>query len=203
MDSTIDSRMNREMDTENNPPATLGCRRPRAAALAAATFAVLLAGCGDDRRELVGWMQSVRDTTQPIREKIQEPKQFEPFRYDRADEQDPFTRARLAGLQLEDGVAGAGAGLQPDARRPREILESYPLDAIRMVGHMSNGRQNFALLQVDRMVHQARVGNHAGQNHGVITRVGESEVLLRELVQDAAGDWTQRETTLRLQEEKK
>jgi len=203
MDSTIDSRMNREMDTENNPPATFGRRRPRAAALAAATLAVLLVGCGDDRRELVGWMQGVRDTTQPIREKIQEPKQFEPFRYDRADEQDPFTRARLAGLPLEDGVAGAGAGLQPDARRPREILESYPLDAIRMVGHMSNGRQNFALLQVDRMVHQARVGNHAGQNHGVITRVGESEVLLRELVQDAAGDWTQRETTLRLQEEKK
>lgn len=203
MDSTIDCRKNREMQTETNRPATCGRRRPRAAALAVAAIAVLLAGCGDDRRELASWMQSVRDTTQPIREKIEEPKQFEPFRYDRADEQDPFTRTRLAGLSIEDGVAGAGAGLQPDVRRPREILESYPLDAIRMVGHMSNGQQSFALLQADRMVHRARVGNHAGQNYGVITRVGESEVLLRELVQDAAGDWTQRETTLRLQEEKK
>ena len=69
-----------------------------------------------------------------------------------------------------------------------------------MVGHLANGQSNFALLQVDDMVHQARVGQHAGQDFGVITRIDESEVRLRELVQDAAGDWVQRETTLRLQE---
>ena len=50
------------------------------------------------------------------------------------------------------------------------------------------------------MVHQAKVGQHAGQDFGVITRIAESEVQLKELVQDAAGDWVQRETTLRLQE---
>jgi type IV pilus assembly protein PilP len=53
------------------------------------------------------------------------------------------------------------------------------------------------------MVYQARVGNYAGQNFGRITRVSESEVLLKELVQDAAGDWVERSTTLRLQESAK
>lgn len=164
--------------------------------------ATLLAGCEQDRSDLQGWMDRVRADTRPIRETIAEPKQFEPFRYDRAGDVDPFTRSRLAGLPPEDaGVAGGNARkLKPDMQRPRELLESYPLDTIRMVGHLSNGRQSFALLQVDGIVHQARVGNYAGQNHGVITQVTETEVRLRELVQDAAGDWVHRETTLALQE---
>lgn len=69
-----------------------------------------------------------------------------------------------------------------------------------MVGHLSNGRQAFALLQVETMVYQARVGSYAGQNFGMITKVSENEVKLKELVQDAAGDWVERETALRLQE---
>ena len=147
-------------------------------------------------------MDSVRATTQPVREKIAEPKRFEPFRYVRAGEADPFAQTRLAGIVLE-AMADAGRArgtLQPDTSRQREALESYPLDAIRMVGHLSNGQQNFALLQAESVVHQAKVGNHAGQNFGVITRVDESEVRLREVVQDAAGEWIQRETSLRLQE---
>jgi type IV pilus assembly protein PilP len=91
--------------------------------------------------------------------------------------------------------------LSPDTRRVRETLEQHPLDALRMVGHLSNGRQSFALLQVDGVVHQARVGNHAGQDFGVITHVDEKEVRLRELVQDAAGEWVHREARLRLYEE--
>jgi type IV pilus assembly protein PilP len=150
-------------------------------------------------------MDQVRATTQPVRESIAEPKRFEPFRYDRGGEADPFAQTRLAGLALEamPEAVRPRSKLQPDTSRPREALEGYPLDAIRMVGHMSNGRQSFALLQADRIVHQAEVGNHAGQNYGVITRVDENEVRLRELVQDAAGEWVQRETSLRLHEESK
>ena len=72
-----------------------------------------------------------------------------------------------------------------------------------MVGHMSNNNASFALLQVENMVYQARVGNYAGQNFGKIVRVSEGEVVLKEMVQDAAGDWNERDTALRLQETKK
>ncbi|HRO57915.1 MAG TPA: pilus assembly protein PilP [Burkholderiaceae bacterium] len=171
-----------------------------AALLAAMAATMLLAGCGEDRAELQAWMNEVRSTAQPIRQKIEEPKRFEPFRYERSSDNDPFAQTRLAGLALELHEQPRRGTLQPDLRRPRELLESYPLDTIRMVGHLANGQNNFALLQVDDMVHQARVGQHAGQDFGVITRIDESEVRLRELVQDAAGDWVQRETTLRLQE---
>ncbi len=167
--------------------------------LIAAAALALLGGCSNDQSELRAWMQEVRAGIKPIQERIEEPKRFAPFRYDDTAEVDPFSSDKMAAAFDSPQRPGA-SGLRPDLNRRREALEAFPLDTIRMVGHLANGRQNHALLQVDRTVYQARVGNYAGQNFGVITRISEGEVLLKELVQDAAGDWVQRESTLRLQE---
>ncbi len=185
-----------------NAPGRPGNRQPglvtRPFLLGAALLAIALSGCANDRQEVEAWMESVRSSTRPIREKISEPKRFEPFRYERAGSVDPFANDRLsAELLLAMADPGSG-GLRPDPDRPREALEAYPLDVIRMVGHLSDGRQNYALLQVDNMVYQVAVGNRAGQNDGLITLVAESEVKLREIVQDAAGAWVHREASLQL-----
>jgi type IV pilus assembly protein PilP len=164
------------------------------------TVLALAGGCSDESNELRLWMDQVRSSARPVQEPIAEPKRFEPFRYDRVGQTDPFAQTRLGGLSLEAPEAVKGGGLRPDTTRRREVLEEYPLDAIRMVGHLSNDRQSFALLQIGDMVHRARVGNHMGQDFGLITRVSESEVQLRELVQDASGEWVHRETILHLQE---
>lgn len=167
--------------------------------LMAAAACALAAGCSSDQSELRAWMQEVRASTTPIRERIEEPKRFAPFRYDDEAQVDPFSPQKLA-VVLEGPQRAGSGGLKPDLDRRREALEAFPLDTIRMVGHLANGRRNHALLQVDSTVYQARVGNYAGQNFGVITRIDESEVQLQELVQDAAGDWVRRESTLRLQD---
>ncbi len=165
----------------------------------AAIMALALAGCTGEQAELKAWMQEVRSSTPVAREKIEEPKRFRPFRYDQAERVDPFSAGKMAVAAEGSGRPGA-SNLRPDLNRRREALESYPLDTIQMVGYLASGRQNHALLKADATVYQARVGNHAGQNFGVITRITEREVLLRELVQDAAGDWVHRESALRLQE---
>ena len=87
--------------------------------------------------------------------------------------------------------------------RRREPLEAFPLDTIHMVGVLRRPDAVAALLQVDRVVYQARVGNYIGQNFGVITKITEGEVTLKETVQDSSGDWVERITTLQLQESKK
>lgn len=164
-----------------------------------AAAALALTACAQDQSELRAWMQEVRASTPPVQERVDPPKRFEPFKYDNVAKVDPFSVEKLA-VVFESGQGGNGSGLRPDLNRRREILEDYPLDTIRMVGHVRNGRKNHALLQVDKVVYQARVGNYAGQNFGLITRISETEVLLRELVQDAAGDWVERQSALRLQE---
>jgi type IV pilus assembly protein PilP len=53
------------------------------------------------------------------------------------------------------------------------------------------------------LLYQVRVGNYLGQNYGRITRITETELGLREIVQDAAGEWIERPATLELQERSK
>lgn len=166
--------------------------------LAALAATLALAGCASDQDELRAWMEQVRAQTPAKRETVREPKQFGPFRYEVAHLAEPFAPAKLTGL-IEKAAARPG-GMAPDTSRRREALENFPLDVIRMVGHVSNGRQQFALLQVENLVYQARVGQYAGQNFGRIVRITETEVAVRELVQDAAGDWVERDAALRLQE---
>lgn len=166
---------------------------------AALLCAASLGACSDDQAELSAWMQEVRNTTQPIRTTIAEPKVFEPFRYAADEAVDPFSRKKLAAA-FESLMDAPRKGISPDPRRPRELLESYPLDQIQMVGRIRNARVDTALLRVDSRVYQVRVGNHIGQNHGLITNIKENEVVLTELVLDAAGDWTRRESSLHLQE---
>lgn len=169
-------------------------------ALTILALGALLAGCSDEQQELRGWMDEQRRAMPTTRETVSAPKRFEPFRYENAGQADPFSQAKLS---LKAGSGAPSSGVKPDLNRSREALEGFPLENIRMVGHMASGRSTFALLEVDKLVYQARVGNYAGQNFGMITRVTENEVVLKELVQDAAGDWVERDTSLRLQESKK
>lgn len=168
-----------------------------AVVLASAT----LAACGDDHQELRAWMDEQRKNTPTIKDKIPAPKQFEPFKYDNVGQVDPFSVSKLA-------FRGAGgeqptSKVKPDLNRPREALEYFPLDTIRLAGFLASGKRNFALLQADGKVFRAGVGSHAGQNHGVIVKITDQEVVLREMTQDAAGEWVERDTALHLQESKK
>jgi type IV pilus assembly protein PilP len=55
------------------------------------------------------------------------------------------------------------------------------------------------LLQIDRSVHQVRTGQRLGQNFGVVTGVSENAVNIKEVVQDAGGEWVERMSKLELQ----
>lgn len=162
--------------------------------------ATLLAACDSGHQDIQVWMDDTRRATPTVVEKVAEPKQFEPFRYRNTGEAEPFSQGKLKVGFAAGAAAPASNGLQPDLTRRREALEAYPLDALQMVGNLRLGGTNVALLKADNALHQVRVGNHVGQNFGRVTKISESGVAIRELVQDAAGDWVERDTELRLQE---
>ena len=80
------------------------------------------------------------------------------------------------------------------------MLEGYPLDQLKMVGTLRQQRKNAALIDVGGQTHMVRVGNYMGQNFGLVTKISETEVELKEIVQDAAGEWVERPSKLELQE---
>ena len=162
----------------------------------------LLSGCGsDDTEQVRAWMREVDARTQVKVPPLAEPKTFIPFAYAQKDQVDPFNPNKLL-AELAKLDARTGGGLRPDVERRKELLESYPLDTVKMVGTIEKNGVIHAVLQIDRSVHQVVKGQHIGQNYGRITGITEDAVSIREIVQDATGDWVERMSKLELQESK-
>ena len=162
-----------------------------------------LSGCsnsGED--ELRQWMTEQRNQTKPQITPIPEPKAFVPQAYLQEGSVDPFSNQKLTqALRRASTQAMANAALiTPELNRRKEPLESFPLDSMVMVGSLNKGGQLVALVKVDNLLYQVRPGNYLGQNYGRVTRITENQITLREIVQDAAGEWIERMSTLELQE---
>lgn len=162
-----------------------------------------LAGCGDGGiQEVRQWMNEVRQQTKVSVPKLSEPKKFTPFIYSAKDSVDPYNPSKLAVAFARLKPPSANS-LKPDLERRREPLEAFPLDSLKMVGTLQKPGLSYALLQVDKAVFQAKVGNYLGQNNGMITSINDAAVELTEIVQDASGEWVERKAKLELQETKK
>jgi type IV pilus assembly protein PilP len=167
--------------------------------IAAAVLPLLLAACSDsDVKEVKDWMEQVRREAKPQVKPIDEPKTFIPFAYTARDAVDPYSPNKLL-AELARAAAKSNNPFKPDMDRRKELLENYPLDNFTMVGVMQKAGINYALLQQDRAVHQVRVGQHIGQNFGLVTSVTEDTINIKEVVQDAAGEWVERQSKLELQ----
>lgn len=160
---------------------------------------LLLAACGGENQELDEWMQSVRKEMRPIDTSIAEPKQYVPYLYQGNKEVQPFDTAKVT-VALARLAERNKSPLAPNLDRRREPLEAFPLDTITMVGLIDSPRLRQALLRANGVVYQVKVGNYVGQNFGMITQISETQVTLKEVVQDATGDWVERISTLQLQE---
>lgn len=168
--------------------------------------AIPLVGCGaskeDDIRQ---WMVEERNQTRPKVKPIPEPKQFKPEAYTNASAIEPFSNQKLTQALKRDSaqVASNGGLVAPELARRKEPMEAFPLDAMSLVGSIVKAGQPVALVKVDSLLYQVKLGNYLGQNYGKVTKISETEVTLREIVQDAVGEWIERVATLSLQERSK
>ena len=166
----------------------------------------LLGGCiptGEDELRL--WMAEQRANTKPHVTPLTEPKKFIPEPYSQDGVIEPFNQLKLTQALRRDSnqVASNVALIAPEMARRKESLESFPLDSMAMVGSLNKMGALTALLKVDNLIYQVKVGNYLGLNYGKITQITENAIQLREIVQDTTGDWIERTASLDLQEGKK
>jgi len=160
-----------------------------------ATLSSLLVACnGGKGDDLDKFMATAADNMGKGVEPLPEVLPYTPLQYN-ADGtlSDPF-KARKA-----TGKTGA---LQPNTNRPKEALEAYPLESLKYVGLISKNKLTYALIKTpDNTVQQAKVGNYLGPNFGLITKIDEAEIALKEIIQDdLTGDWVERTASINLQE---
>jgi type IV pilus assembly protein PilP len=162
-------------------------------ALLASTLA-LLGGCGDDLDELQSRVDEIRSAPGAGIEPLPEVKPYETFDYAAGDERSPFEPGMSA-------AANAPNAIRPDQTRPREFLEQFSLDTLRMVGTVNLHGRLYGLVQSrDGLVHRVLPGNRMGQADGRITAIDEGKISLTEIVPDGMGGFIERPAALALSE---
>ena len=172
----------------------------RVAALTAACALLLTqAACTGEQEELTQWMDQQKREVKPSVQPLSPPKKFDPQPYSSLTGVDPFSSQKLT-VALKQEARQPNSMLAAEINRRKEPLEAYPVDSMSMVGSVVKQGRQYALLRVDNLLYQVKVGDYLGQNYGKITRISETEIALREIVQDAAGEWIERPSSLQLQE---
>jgi type IV pilus assembly protein PilP len=158
-----------------------------------------LTACSGNDDELQAWMEQQRHEVQPSIKPLSPPQKFNPQAYAGVEGVEPFSAAKFTGV-LKQEARQPNSAVSAELNRRKEPLEAFPLDSMTMVGSVSRKGVPYALLKVDSLLYQVKAGEYLGQNYGKITKISETEITLREIVQDAAGEWIERPTTLQLQE---
>jgi type IV pilus assembly protein PilP len=170
--------------------------RNRISKLSALTAALVLclSGCGND---LDGLQQKVTEIKGRPGERIEplpEIKPYEAFAYTASTLRSPFVPSAPARNDMTSAI-------RPDSKRPREFLEQFPLDTMKMVGTLQLQGRNYALVQgKDGLVHRVVPGNFLGQNEGRILGVTSTRISIIEIVPDGLGGYIERPAALSLTE---
>ena len=135
------------------------------------------------------------------RGRIEPPPEFKPiasFSYAAHQLRAPFTPP----VDERDLAAPQGRQVEPDFTRPREYLERFSTDGLRMVGTINRPGQPLEALVLDPTgaVNRVRVGNHLGRNFGRVTGVEEDRISVTEIVPDGHDGWVERPRSITLVE---
>lgn len=161
----------------------------------------ILAACGGDMSDLDAFIAQTKQAHHGKVDPLPEFPPYQTFAYETEDVRDPFraqTDINAASVAVETEYSGP----RPEATRRREPLESYPVDALKMVGLLQQKSQTWGLVRdPDGTIHRVQPGNYAGQNHGKIIQVSETKIDIVELVPDGLSGWVNREAKLAMAED--
>lgn len=182
------------MSYQETPTPTPGAKQLVVLAMLAMFGAT---GCSSDLSDLE---QKVREANaQPPGqiEPLPELKPYESFQYSATHLRSPFEAMHYGAMDTDTGPAMVDTGIQPDFNRPREPLEMYPLDSLRMAGTLALSEQTWGLVRTnDGTLYRVKLGSHLGQNHGEVIGISETEIALIEIVPNGMGGWIEREAAL-------
>ncbi len=152
----------------------------------------VLTGCSQSVDDLYAYIDQAKSAHIGSVKPIPQFKPYESFTYSATELRDPFEAA--VDIEEEEDKDDL---LSPDKTRPRQPLESFPLDTLRMVGVLEQGSNLWGLIEDPKqVVHRVKVGNYLGQNEGAITGITEGEIYLVEIIPDGLGGYIERDASI-------
>ncbi len=152
-----------------------------------------ISACSQDVSDLQTFIAQTKTAYVGSVKAIPQFKPYESFSYSAAELRDPF----VANANLDDDETTKTSLLNPDSTRPKQPLEVYPLDTLRMVGILEQNEQLWGLIKdPQNIVHRVQVGNYMGQSEGRITEINDSAIYLVEIVPDGIGGYIERDASI-------
>jgi type IV pilus assembly protein PilP len=159
-----------------------------------AATAIALGGCSSNLEDLKEQVKEIKNRPGERIEPLPEIKPYESFTYAASSLRSPFTQS----APVRNDVANA---VRPDAKRPREFLEQFPLDTLKMVGTLQLQGRTYGLVQgKDGLVHRVLPGNYIGQNDGRVVGIAPTKISVIEIIPDGVGGYIERPAALALTE---
>lgn len=155
----------------------------------------LLSACSQDTSDLQTFIAQTKSAHVGSVKPIPQFEPYESFSYSASDLRDPF----VATIDLEDDETTKTSLLDPDSTRPKQPLEAFPLDTLRMVGILEQQDNLWGLIKdPQNVVHRIQVGNYMGQSEGRVIEINESAIFLVEIVPDGIGGYIERDASIAL-----
>ena len=151
----------------------------------------LLSACTSRDTELANFIEQTKREQPTGVKPLPEVKPYENFAYAAQVVRSPFA----------PGGSGTSsvAGLRPDSRRNREVLEQFALDTLKMVGTLQMSGKFYGLVQSkDGLVRRVLPGTYMGQNDGRVVEITASKIKVTEIVPDGLGGYVERPAELAL-----
>jgi type IV pilus assembly protein PilP len=165
---------------------------------------LLLSACQNSLQDLTDFME--RQKEKPVKpiEPLPEISPQIVFEYHENGLRDPFSNDLEVDRDTENEsqMAKVEDGQGPDLTRRKEYLESYPLDSLVMVGTYQQMDDYWALVEdPDGTIHRVSVGHHLGHNYGEVVAITDSEIQIKEWINDGLGAWREQSAAIALKEE--
>lgn len=153
-----------------------------------ACLAGLLSGCQDaELGALQTHLDALRSKPQGQIAALPEMPTYVTASYDQEGRRSPFV------AEVAEPAAPVEISALPDADRPRQPLEAFELDSLKMVGTLTVGGVLSGLIEApDGRVHRLYAGDYLGRDYGEIVAIEPRALVMTETVRDPAGGWTER-----------
>ena len=168
-------------------------KRTNKTALALPLIALLATGCSKDINDLYDFIETTKASNVGSVKPIPQFKPYQSFAYSAEDLRDPF----VSTIDIMEDQSLTKDSLHPESDRPKQYLETFPLDTLSMVGTLAQDDNAWGLIKDPKnVVHRVKLGNYMGQNEGRIIKITEVKIYLVEIVPDGIGNYVERDASI-------
>jgi type IV pilus assembly protein PilP len=166
----------------------------------------LLSACVEDKKQTEDYVNQIKNSAIGAVENLPANKKYKTVEYTAESLRNPFVATtqpqQPSNLPIQQQVETKNALVQqprPDAKRPREYLEQFPLSSFVMVGTLSKPEMNWGLIKDGNgMIYAVKNGDYLGQNSGKVVAVTPDQIRVIETVPNGAGGWMRAKATIML-----